>query len=58
MNAVFHWPCMYCIKVKNGDQERRERFERRMPKRIKKRRKVQTEDGVMCVCIDVLYIIH
>jgi hypothetical protein len=42
---------------KNGDEERKERFEQRMPKRIKKRRKVQTEDGVMFAYY-ILYIIY
>ena len=42
------------LKSKDGDEEHQKRIESRMPKRIKKRRKVQTDDGVRWNYLDRL----
>ena len=32
--------------MKNGNKESQEQVEKKMPRRVKKRRKIETEDGV------------
>ena len=55
--VFIHYSLMYqIIQATYGDEHSQSTVEKKMPKRVKKRRKVQTDDGVCFLIIHFLFL--